>query len=242
MVDYSSEGEHNTLVSEPKLEKIVEARMRLRARFEDKMRETPAASDTRPQGSGPTNRHGMPQLPVGQTETKKWPVLDLGVQPQIAIDAWRLIVDGACDAPVTLAWADFMALEQVEDVSDFHCVTTWSRMDVPWVGVRVADVLALAQPHPGATHVMCHAFDGYSTNVALEEALKPDVLLVHRADGAPLPVAHGGPVRMITPQLYAWKGAKWISRLELLARDRPGFWEQRGYSMTAHPWRNDRYG
>ncbi len=206
------------------------------------MRRTPAAADTRPQGTGRENRHGMPQLPVGQTETRKWPVLDLGVQPVIARDDWSLTVDGACAAPHKLTWADFMALEQIADVSDFHCVTTWSRMDIPWVGVRVADVLALAQPRESATHVMCHAYDGYTTNVPLEEALKPDVLLVHGADGAPLPVEHGGLVRMITPQLYAWKGAKWISRLELMSGDKAGFWEQRGYSMSAHPWRNDRYG
>lgn len=164
------------------------------------------------------------------------------MQPVIARDDWSLTVDGACAAPHKLTWADFMALEQIADVSDFHCVTTWSRMDIPWVGVRVADVLALAQPRESATHVMCHAYDGYTTNVPLEEALKPDVLLVHGADGAPLPVEHGGPVRMITPQLYAWKGAKWISRLELMSGDKAGFWEQRGYSMSAHPWRNDRYG
>jgi DMSO/TMAO reductase YedYZ molybdopterin-dependent catalytic subunit len=224
-----------------KLAKIVDARMRLRERFEAKMRATPAASDAKPQGSGAPNRHGMPRVPVGQTETRKWPVLDLGVQPVVATADWSLSIDGACDAPQKLSWDDFMALEQVEDTSDFHCVTTWSRLDITWVGVRLADVLALAQPRPGATHLMCHAYDNYSTNVALEEALKPDVLLVHRADGAPLAVEHGGPVRMITPQLYAWKGAKWISRLELMTRDKAGFWEQRGYSMTAHPWRNDRY-
>jgi DMSO/TMAO reductase YedYZ molybdopterin-dependent catalytic subunit len=224
-----------------KLDKIVDSRMRLRERFEARMRATPALSDARPQSSSAPNRHGMPHVPVGQTETRKWPVLDLGAQPVVATADWSLGVDGACDAPLRLSWAEFMALEQVEDTSDFHCVTTWSRLDIAWVGVRVADVLALAQPRPGATHLMCHAYDGYSTNVALEEALKPDVLLVHHADGAPLAVEHGGPVRMITPQLYAWKGAKWITRLELMTRDQAGFWEQRGYSMTAHPWRNDRY-
>jgi DMSO/TMAO reductase YedYZ molybdopterin-dependent catalytic subunit len=129
----------------------------------------------------------------------------------------------------------------VEDTSDFHCVTTWSRLDVPWRGVRLGDLIALAAPRDDATHLMCHAYDGYSTNISLEEALKPDVLLVHQADGAPLPREHGGPVRVITPQLYAWKGAKWVNRLELMAGDRPGFWEERGYSMTAHPWRDDRY-
>ena len=95
--------------------------------------------------------------------------------------------------------------------------------------------------HDAATHVVCHAYDAYDTNLSLGEALKDDVLLGHRAEGQPLAAEHGGPVRMITPQLYAWKGAKWIQRLEFLAADRKGFWELRGYSNTAHPWRNDRY-
>lgn len=228
-------------MSDEKLERIVRARMRLRERFEDKMRQTPAVADDRPQGRGAPNRHGMPRLPVGQTETDKWPVLDLGFQPTIPLDKWRLFVEGAVAERVKLDWDAFMALEQVEDVSDFHCVTTWSRMDIRWRGVRVADVIALAGPRDDATHVMCHGYDGYTTNLPLEEALKPDVLLVHTADGKPLPQDHGGPVRMITPQLYAWKGSKWIKCLELLTHDVPGFWEERGYSNTAHPWRNDRY-
>jgi DMSO/TMAO reductase YedYZ molybdopterin-dependent catalytic subunit len=223
-------------------ERIVAARMKLRQRFLDAMQRTPSLADTAPQGSGPANRHGMPRLPVGQYETEKWPVLDLGTHPEIEPEEWQLTVDGACHRPFQLDWNGLLALEQTHDVSDFHCVTTWSRFDIPWVGVRFADVAALAEPHDDAAFVMCHAHDGYTTNLALAEALKPDVLLVHRADGGPLPREHGGPVRLITPQLYAWKGAKWLRRIEFLTSDQPGFWEQRGYSMTAYPWRNDRYG
>jgi DMSO/TMAO reductase YedYZ molybdopterin-dependent catalytic subunit len=224
-----------------KLERIIEARMKLKARFERAVEETPARSDLKPKGKGPANRHGMPKLPPGQHITEKWPVLDLGDKPAISSSEWRLTIDGACEHPLTLTFEDFMALEQVEDVSDFHCVTAWSKLDVAWVGVRFRDLMALVSPHENAAFVMCHAYDRYSTNVELVECMKPDVLLVHTANGAPLPLEHGGPVRMITPQLYAWKGAKWIQRIELLTRNRPGFWEQRGYSNTAHPWRNDRY-
>jgi DMSO/TMAO reductase YedYZ molybdopterin-dependent catalytic subunit len=224
-----------------KREKIVAARLALKARFEARIQQTPSLSDDQPLGSGPRNRHGMPELPVGQVSTEKWPVLDLGVLPQVPPERWQLRIDGDCENPLTLGFQDFMALEQVDDVSDFHCVTTWSRLNLRWRGVRVSDLLALALPKASATHLMCHAYDDYSTNVSLAEALKPDVLLVHSVDGKPLPREHGGPVRMITPQLYAWKGAKWINRLELLPHDAPGFWEERGYSMTAYPWRNDRY-
>jgi DMSO/TMAO reductase YedYZ molybdopterin-dependent catalytic subunit len=221
--------------------RIVDARMKLRARFLADAETSPSIADPRPMGSGPKNRHGMPQLPPDQYETRKWPVLDLGVKPRIARDQWRLVVDGACGRPISLDWAAFAALEQIDDVSDFHCVTKWSRFDVPWRGVRLADVLALAEPADDAHFLMCHAHDGYTTNLPLVEATKPDVLLVHTADGAPLPIEHGGPVRVITPQLYAWKGAKWIARLELMRSNKLGFWEERGYSNTAYPWRNDRY-
>ncbi|MCA9636498.1 MAG: sulfite oxidase-like oxidoreductase [Myxococcales bacterium] len=224
-----------------KLERVVEARMKLRERFEARMRSTPSVADERPQGSGPPNRHGMPQLPPDQYLTKKWPVLDLGVKPLVSREAWRLTIDGACEAPRVLTWDDLMALEQVEDVSDFHCVTTWSKLDIRWRGVRLVDAIASAQPREDAGFLLFHAYDGYTTNIPMEEAVKADVLLAYEAEGEPLLIEHGGPVRVITPQLYAWKGAKWIKRIELLTEDRLGFWEQNGYSNSAHPWRNDRY-
>ena len=197
--------------------------------------------DTSPLGSGPLNRHGMPRLPIGQTETRKWPVLDLGHHPEISHSDWSLTIDGGVEHPRVLDWDDLMSLEQVEDVQDFHCVTTWSRCDLAFTGVRLSTLAALADPHEDVTHLMCYAADGYTTNISLEEALKDDVLLVHAWDDLPLPREHGGPVRVVTPQLYAWKGAKWVNRIEFMSEDRLGYWEQRGYSNTAYPWRNDRY-
>lgn len=224
-----------------KQDRIVEARMKLKARFEEKMKTTPSVGDDKPMGKGSANRHGMPVIPPGQIITAKWPVLDLGLQPDISMKEWRLILDGEVEQPVTLTWEDFMALPQTEDSSDFHCVTTWSKLNMNWKGVRFIDLAAFVQPKETASHILCHGYDDYTTNVSLEEALKPDVLLVHTVEGLPLPKEHGGPVRMITPQLYAWKGSKWISRIEFLNHNKLGFWEERGYSNTAYPWRNDRY-
>jgi len=224
-----------------KLDRIVEARMKLKSRFEEKMKLTPSVADNKPMGKGNPNRHGMPVTPVGQTLTVKWPVLDLGVHPDIPLDKWRLIVDGEVEHPVRLTWEEFKALPQTNDTSDFHCVTTWSKLNMQWKGVRLMDLAALVHPKDTATHLMCYGYDTYTTNVALEEALKPDVLLVHTFEDKPLAKEHGGPVRMITPQLYAWKGSKWIKRIEFLAGNKLGFWEERGYSNTAYPWRNDRY-
>jgi DMSO/TMAO reductase YedYZ molybdopterin-dependent catalytic subunit len=203
----------------------------------------------KPAGTGSENRHGMPKLPVGQHETKgKWPVLDLGDVPEISRAEWRLEIGGLVGAPRGYGWDDLLSLPQTEDVSDFHCVTGWSMMDSRWGGVRFVDLAERAGVRPEARFVFVTAYDvapgsdeAYTTNLPLEEAMQPDVMLVHTWQGHPLPREHGGPVRMITPQLYAWKGAKWIKRIDFLAEDSAGFWEERGYSMTAYPWFDDRF-
>ena len=202
----------------------------------------------RPRGTGAPNRHGLPVLPIGQHEVKNWPVLDLGEQPDVSTSEWKLEVGGLVDHPFTLTWDEFMALPQVDDVSDFHCVTTWSRFNNQWRGVRFRAIAEQAVPKEEARHVLCTGYDfmpgsfiPYTTNLPLERAMDDDVLLVHTWEGKPLPREHGGPCRMITPKLYAWKGAKWIHRIDFLARDQKGFWEVRGYSNSAEPWANDRY-
>jgi DMSO/TMAO reductase YedYZ molybdopterin-dependent catalytic subunit len=222
--------------------RIAEGVAELRARFADRMKETPSLSDATPQGEGPRNRHGMPREPPGQNvlEKHEWPVLDLGSTPEVGTDGWRLKIDGAVENPVTLLWKDLLALPQADEDADFHCVTGWSILDVAFRGVRLETLAALARPTAEATHVMTHGSDGYSTNLPLWEAIKPDVLVVHTVEGKPLSPAHGGPARIVVPQLWAWKGAKWVNRIEFLTHDRRGYWEIRGYSNTAHPWRDDR--
>jgi DMSO/TMAO reductase YedYZ molybdopterin-dependent catalytic subunit len=231
-------------------ESLVDKRLRYieRQRELHKERVNVAFQGRSPEGTGPTNRHGMPKLPTGQRQVPNWPVLDLGDSPVISLDTWRLEVGGRCENPFSVSWQEFLALPQAEDVSDFHCVTTWSRMDNRWQGVRFRTIAELAVPHAEATHVLCTGYDHmpgtripYTTNLPLSRAVEDDVLLVHTWEGAPLPQEHGGPCRMITPKLYAWKGTKWIRKIEFLAGNKPGFWEERGYSDTAEPWYDDRY-
>jgi DMSO/TMAO reductase YedYZ molybdopterin-dependent catalytic subunit len=214
----------------------------------DKSAVNVAFTGQRPKGEGAPNRHGMPKLPVGQHEVRNWPVLDLGEQPEVTTDAWKLEIGGLVENPTTLAWNQFLALPQTEDVSDFHCVTTWSRYDNHWRGVRFKTIAELVVPKDSAHFVLCTGYDfmpgsyiPYTVNIPLARAVEDDVLLVHTWEGKPLPREHGGPCRMITPKLYAWKGAKWIRKIEFLAEDRKGFWEVRGYSNSAEPWFNDRY-
>jgi DMSO/TMAO reductase YedYZ molybdopterin-dependent catalytic subunit len=201
-----------------------------------------------PRGSGPKSRDGVSKLPVGQHEVKNWPVLDLGEQPIVRLEEWRLEVGGLIENPFGLTWEQFLALPQVDDMSDFHCVTTWSRFDNHWRGVQFRAIAEMAVPKERARFVLCTGYDfqpgtsiPYTVNLPLNRVVDDDVLLVHTWEGKPLPREHGGPVRMITPKLYAWKGAKWIRRIEFLAEDQKGFWEVRGYSNSAEPWFNDRY-
>ena len=181
------------------------------------------------------------RLPPGQKLTDGFPVLDLGVQPEIALQEWRLKIDGRVTKPVQLTWEQFHALPQVEDVSDFHCVTTWSKYDCRWGGVAFTTLYELVQPEADARFVYFTGYDGYSTNVALEKCLDDDVLVATSFNHAPVPREHGGPARVIIPKLYAWKGAKFVSGITFLAEDKLGFWEVRGYSNTADPWTEDRY-
>jgi len=181
------------------------------------------------------------RLPPGQKLTDGFPVLDLGVKPEIAHDQWALKVDGLVEKPATLNWAAFHALPQVEDVSDFHCVTTWSKYDCRWGGVAFTTLYELVQPKPEAKFVYFTSYDGYSTNVSLAACLDDDVLVATSFNGSPVPLDHGGPARVIIPKLYAWKGAKFVNGITFLAEDKLGFWEVRGYSNTADPWTEDRY-
>ena len=150
-------------------------------------------------------------------------------------------VSGEVDAPISLSWDDFRALPRAEQVSDFHCVTTWSKFDIRWSGVAFFTLAELVRPQAEVKHVLFSSYDGYTTNVRLDDVMDDDVLIATQYDGQPLPREHGGPARVIIPKLYAWKGAKFIRGIEFSAEDKLGFWEVRGYSNTADPWTEDRF-
>ena len=192
-------------------------------------------------GFKPRDVAATDRLPPGQKLTTGFPVLDLGVQPEIPLIEWTLAVDGLVEKPVTLNWTEFNALPQVSDVSDFHCVTTWSKYDCEWSGVAFTTLFELVQPKPEAKFVYFTSYDGYSTNVPLELCLDGDVLVATKFGGLPLSREHGGPARIIIPKLYAWKGAKFVKSLTFLAEDRLGFWEVRGYHNVGDPWKEERY-
>jgi DMSO/TMAO reductase YedYZ molybdopterin-dependent catalytic subunit len=191
--------------------------------------------------TGRTSRPETDRLPPGQHLVKNWPVLDLGEQPAVSTDTWRLEVGGLVETPLDLSWAAFQALEQSTRVSDIHCVTTWSRYDNKWKGVATRDLLDLAMPKMQASHVMLTSYDGYTTNLPLADFAAEDAILATAWEDLPLTREHGGPMRLIVPHLYLWKSAKWLRRIDIMAADAAGFWERNGYSMYGDPWREQRY-
>jgi DMSO/TMAO reductase YedYZ molybdopterin-dependent catalytic subunit len=191
--------------------------------------------------TGRTSRPETDRLPPGQHLVKNWPVLDLGEQPAVSTDTWRLEVGGLVETPLDLSWTAFQALEQSTRVSDIHCVTTWSRYDNKWRGVATRDLLDLAMPKQQASHVMLTSYDGYTTNLPLADFAAEDAILATAWEDLPLTREHGGPMRLIVPHLYLWKSAKWLRRIDLMPADAAGFWERNGYSMYGDPWREQRY-
>src|SRR3954471_3399064 len=192
--------------------------------------------------TGRPSKREEDRLPPGQRKTTDWPVLDLGVKPNIPLDSWKLQIDGLVEQPMRLDWNGFQALPQTEFTSDIHCVTAWSRFDNRWRGVSVRDLLERVQPQPEAHFVTLFSYDTYSTNLPLEQFAAEDALLATHWQGEPLSLDHGGPVRAIVPQLYFWKSAKWVKRIAFTATDKPGFWEERGYHNHGDPWSEQRYG
>ena len=168
-------------------------------------------------------------------------MLSAEATPRIATAGWTFTVDGAVETATVWSWAEMHALPQSSYHGAIHCVTTWSKFDMSWTGVSVDVLLAAAGPLPEASHVMVHSFTGYTTNVPLADLAGGRAWVAWEVDGAPLPVDHGGPARLLVPHLYFWKSAKWVSRLELLDHDEPGFWERNGYHDRGDPWLEQRY-
>jgi DMSO/TMAO reductase YedYZ molybdopterin-dependent catalytic subunit len=181
------------------------------------------------------------RLPPGQSLTLKWPVLHYGSIPHFDPAKWDFQISGEVREPKRLTWNDFRALPQTETMSDFHCVTRWSRLDNRWKGVLFTDVMKLIKSKREAHFASILAEEGYTANVPLEDLLAPNVLFAFEHDGEPLAAEHGGPLRLIVPHLYAWKSVKWVRGFVLLDRDRLGFWEPNGYHAYGDPWKEQRY-
>ena len=162
--------------------------------------------------------------------------------PEFDPATWRLDIDGLVSNPQRLRYDDLLRLPQSEQVSTFHCVTGWTVEDVHWKGVRLADLLATANPLPEAKALTFTSAEiPYVESLTLEQALRPDVMLAHQLDGAPLSQPHGAPARVVIPEMYGYKGTKWLARIELTAVPVDGYWEKRGYDRDAYVGHSNGY-
>ena len=181
------------------------------------------------------------RVPPGQKVTGKWPVLHFGKVPKIDKAKWTLRVFGLVEQEKMLMFDEFQRLPVTRVVSDIHCVTRWSRLDNTWEGVSTSTLRESVRVLPEARFVIVHGAPAFTTNLTLDDFFQTDVLLATSHDGETINAKHGGPVRLIVPRLYFWKSAKWVTGIEFVAQDSPGFWESRGYHNHGDPWTEERY-
>lgn len=181
------------------------------------------------------------RVPPGQRVTEKFPVLHAGRVPKMDISKWRFSITGLVGEERELDFDEFMSLPQVEVLSDIHCVTGWSKLDNSWEGVSSSVITDLVEIRPEAGYSIIHSVGGFTANLALGDFLQPDVLFAVKHNGEALTREHGYPVRLVVPKLYFWKSAKWVIGVEFVEKDRPGFWETRGYHNRGDPWKEERY-
>jgi len=184
---------------------------------------------------------GDDRLPPGQRKTEKFPVLSKSGTPEFDPETWEFSVTGAVEEELSLSWDEFRDLPCETQRQDFHCVTGWSKFDCEFTGVAFPELAELAGVRDDAVHVMFRGMDDYTTDLPLDDCMRDEVLFAWGYDGEDLPREHGGPLRVVTPHRYAYKGSKWVNGIEFLTEPERGYWEKRGYSDTANPWNEERY-
>ena len=179
------------------------------------------------------------RLPPGQYLTDDFPVLSAGPTPEVPLDRWAFTIRTESGDEHAWSWAELTALPTESVTVDLHCVTRWSKLDTDWRGVSL-DAL-LEDVETAADFALVRSYGGYTTNLPLEDLLDGRAWVAFEYDGEPLAPEHGGPARLLVPHLYLWKSAKWVTGIDLLLQDEPGFWEQLGYHDYGDPWREQRY-
>jgi len=183
---------------------------------------------------------GRPRLPPGQMAIQK--IQNMGGSPGTATVAnWYLRVHGEVERPVVLSYPELLNLDQVDIICDIHCVTGWTLLDSRWRGVRLTTIMDRVRPLKSGGFVIFEAAAGYTSNVPISEIRKENVILAHSFSGETLPRENGAPVRVVIPDRYFYKSAKWLEAVKITAIDVPGFWESQGFSNSADPWKEERF-
>jgi len=181
------------------------------------------------------------RIPPGQYLTDHFPPLHYSEVPVFDPISWTLEVGGLIEEPVCWKWEEFIVRANSEEVSDFHCVTTWSRLDNHWKGLRFRDLAAMVRPLPAARFVTIEGADNYTTSLPQEDLLGDGIILATHWEQVPITPEHGAPLRLVVPHKYAYKAAKWVRKIRFTSGQEMGYWETRGYSNNADPWKEERF-
>jgi DMSO/TMAO reductase YedYZ molybdopterin-dependent catalytic subunit len=182
------------------------------------------------------------RLPPGQHITKRLPVLQKGRIAHINREKYELKIEGEIENPRTFSLEELKELVDREIVADIHCVTSWSKFDTKWSGISFRKIFSIVKPKNTAHFIEFYCADKeFTTTVPIEKLQVDNTLLALIYDGLPISDKHGGPVRVIIPNLYFYKSAKWLIKITFLEKDKLGYWERRGYSNKADPWKEQRY-
>lgn len=181
------------------------------------------------------------RVPPGQKLTEEFPVLHYNGIPKFDKSKWIFRIWGLVEKERKLTFDDFTALPHVKVFSDIHCVTTWSKLNNLWEGVSTSEVGKLVNVKSEAKFVMIYCSDDYYTNLSFQDFFQDDVLFALKYNKEDITPDHGYPVRLVVPRLYLWKSAKWVTGVQFLEKDIPGYWESRGYHNRGDPWKEERY-
>ncbi len=181
------------------------------------------------------------RVPPGQVVTQGYPILHAGSVPGLSKENWSIRIYGEVEIELNYNYEELLKLKHSIQTNDIHCVTSWSKLDTLWEGIKFTDLMALAKPTEKAHFAVFECEQGFTTNLSLQIVMDDDVLLAFKFGGKDLEAVHGGPVRMLVPKRYFYKSAKWVRGIRITENDEPGFWELRGYSNTADPWNEERY-
>lgn len=183
---------------------------------------------------------GRTRIPPGQHAVKALMPMG-GAAGSGRTDTWQLNISGEVEKPQIVNFRGLLDLNPVDLTCDVHCVTGWTLLDSKWTGIRLSEIMKQAGVRSSARFVILEGHAGYTSNIPLDEATKKNVILAYQFSGKQLSEPHGAPVRALIPDRYFYKSVKWLEGIRFSEVDEPGFYESRGYSNTADPWKEERF-
>ncbi|MFQ5800461.1 MAG: sulfite oxidase [Candidatus Hydrothermarchaeales archaeon] len=154
--------------------------------------------------------------------------------PEIDVENWRLLVTGEVEKELSLSLEGIREMPQTTEYNTLICIGNGIGENLignaKWKGVRLKDVLEMAELKESVRDIVLHGADGYVDSFPIEKALHKDTRLIYEMNDEPLPEAHGYPLRAVVPGLYGIKNVKWIEKIQVSADDFRGYWQKRGWS------------